>query len=49
MPKGSIIGTRHEVELVTPDVRAPLSFVVENIVLSYPAMCCLAAGMLVGA
>ena len=23
MPKGSIIGTRHEVELVTPDVRAP--------------------------
>jgi hypothetical protein len=43
MPQGSVIGNYHEIELVRPDVRASSLFVLVNLVLSDPSMCCLAA------
>jgi hypothetical protein len=43
MPQGSVIGNHHEIELVRPDVRASSLFVLVNLVLSDPSMCCLAA------
>ena len=43
MPQGPVIGNHHEIELVRPDVRALSVFVLVNLVLLDPSMCCLAA------
>jgi hypothetical protein len=49
MPQGSVIGTHHEIELVTPDVRAPSLSWRQIASCQTAATCCVAAGMPVGA
>jgi hypothetical protein len=49
MPQGSVIGTHHEIKLVTQDVRAPSLSWRQIASCQTAATCCVAAGIPVGA